>query len=84
MTPLTMILSRSSHFPPGKIVDILLVNGARPELPDYEGKTALHWVIEQRPDRGVSIELVRKLLENDAVGVNAKEKVYGNTYTTED
>lgn len=76
----TALLVLLSYRAPLEKIDILLSNGARPELADYEGKTALHWAVG-RPtaDPSEKVELTRKFLSYDTVDVNVKDKISGET-----
>ncbi|KAK0615489.1 putative ankyrin repeat protein [Lasiodiplodia hormozganensis] len=66
-TPLVLAMNGNA---PESYVEALLEAGARPELPDKDGYTALHWAAERR-----SLPLCQLLLEGreDVVDVNARD-----------
>lgn len=66
MTPLSVICARS---PSLSLAQYLLDHGAKPEVPDEDGWTCLHYCARNR-----NLELCRILLGRSTVNINAKDK----------
>jgi len=65
MTPLILLATSIEKKPNIEMVDLLLRNGANPNLQDYNLDTALHWASA----RGF-LEMVEKLLESENIDIN--------------
>ena len=72
-SPLIFLAKSDVTEPNIEMVDLLLRNGANPNLQDRGGETALHWASAKG-----FLEMVEKLLESENIDINITNKYGGN------